>query len=102
MLNRIRKRMTYRNEPVRRFAALNTRTVAGLTGLIAIGAAALGVVMRLNRRTPNVELLPVNGVEPESAQDLTRDELYEMARERDIHGRSSMNKAELKDALDVV
>ncbi|GGL82538.1 hypothetical protein GCM10010840_20330 [Deinococcus aerolatus] len=31
--------------------------------------------------------------------DLTRDELYNRARERDIKGRSRMSKAELVDAL---
>ncbi|MFB7508274.1 plasmid stabilization protein [Streptomyces broussonetiae] len=33
------------------------------------------------------------------AEGPTRDQLYEEARKRDIHGRSSMNKEELKNAL---
>ncbi|SDC90356.1 hypothetical protein [Streptomyces prasinopilosus] len=34
------------------------------------------------------------------AEGPTRDQLYEEARKRDIHGRSSMTKKQLKDALD--
>lgn len=34
-----------------------------------------------------------------SYETLTRDELYDIARERDIHGRSSMRKAELLEAV---
>ncbi len=34
-----------------------------------------------------------------SLDTLTRDELYELARERDIPGRSRMKKDELRDAL---
>jgi hypothetical protein len=100
MLDMISKRIAYRNAPLHRFG-FNTRTVAGITGLVAIGAAALAVLKRLNGGTADVGLLSVNGPGPDTPQDPTRDELYEMARERDIHGRSSMNKAELKDALDV-
>lgn len=32
-------------------------------------------------------------------EEMTKDELYEMAQEREIEGRSSMNKDELIDAL---
>ena len=35
----------------------------------------------------------------DSLDDLTKEELYDMATERDIEGRSSMTKAELHDAL---
>ncbi|MGW1535709.1 hypothetical protein [Streptomyces aureus] len=34
------------------------------------------------------------------AQGPTKDQLYEEARKRDIHGRSSMSKQQLKNALD--
>jgi len=40
---------------------------------------------------------PDGGSDP--LDDATRDELYEMAKEADIHGRSSMNKRELADAI---
>jgi hemerythrin superfamily protein len=49
---------------------------------------------------------PVTTVPPEAsavpdepAEDATRDELYEMAKRADIHGRSTMTKQELAEAL---
>ena len=41
----------------------------------------------------------VRGRATTDLDDKTRDELYEMAKEADIQGRSSMKKAELKEAL---
>ncbi len=42
---------------------------------------------------------PPRITDPEALADMTVDELYEMAREIDLEGRSSMRKAELVDAL---
>lgn len=39
----------------------------------------------------------VTGTNP--GPDYTKDELYQMAREADLHGRSRMNKSQLVDAL---
>ncbi|MDP9023132.1 MAG: Rho termination factor N-terminal domain-containing protein [Actinomycetota bacterium] len=39
----------------------------------------------------------VTGTNP--GPDYTKEELYKMAREADIHGRSRMNKSQLVDAL---
>lgn len=102
MFDRLSKRIAYRNAPIRRFAALHTRTVAGIAGAVAIGSATLAVFRRLRNGKPEVELMSVDG--PDTARNgenggPTRDELYEMARQRDIPGRSSMTKAELIDAL---
>lgn len=49
-------------------------------------------------RTPNTRTQGTGN--PNAAlADLTRDELYNRAREKDIKGRSKMSKAELVDAL---
>ena len=42
---------------------------------------------------------PPSTDEPTSLGDLTRDELYHLAQERDIEGRSAMSKDELIEAL---
>lgn len=100
MLDTVRKRIAYRNAPIRRFAALHTRTVAGIAGAVAIGSAALAVFRRVRRDGPRVELLSVDGPQNAPNHEPTRDELYRMARQRDIPGRSNMTKAELIEALD--
>jgi hypothetical protein len=40
-----------------------------------------------------------NGADADDIDDLTKEELYQRAQERDIPGRSQMNKEELKEAL---
>jgi hypothetical protein len=101
MLDTIRKRIAWRNAPVRRFAALHTRAVAGIAAAFAfvIGSAALAIARRVRRNgEPRVALLSVDGPNGLNNEP-TRDELYEMARQRDIPGRSTMTKAELVEAL---
>jgi hypothetical protein len=99
MLDTVRKRIAYRNAPIRRFAALHTRTVAVVAGAVAIGSAALAVFRRIRRDVPRIELLSVDGPDRSTNHEPTRDELYEVARQRDIPGRSNMTKAELVEAL---
>ena len=67
-----------------------------LIALAVLSAAlAAAVAILLRARAERVE-----GVVSERPLDtLTRDELYELARERDIHGRSKMKKDELVAAL---
>ena len=67
-----------------------------LIALAALAAAlAAGVTIVLRARAARGE-----GVVSERALDtMTRDELYELARDRDLPGRSKMKKAELLDAL---
>lgn len=43
--------------------------------------------------------LPADGDDGDGLEDLTREELYELAQERDVAGRSAMSKDELVDAL---
>ncbi|AIZ46027.1 RelE/ParE family protein [Deinococcus radiopugnans] len=50
-------------------------------------------------RTPN-KRTQGTGNPGAALSDLTRDELYNRAREKDIKGRSKMSKAELVEALD--
>ena len=50
-------------------------------------------------RTPRKAGAGSGSAEGESLGSLTKDELYEIARDRDIHGRSGMNKAELIEAI---
>jgi hypothetical protein len=68
---------------------------------LAVCAAFAAAVAILRRGRPQpAEERPVEGVVSERSRDaLTRDELYELARERDIPGRSRMKKDELRDAL---
>lgn len=89
MLSRIRKQVAHRNNPVRRFATLHPFRVAGIAGGVLAGAVL--TVVGIRRRNHTRESM--NG-EP------TWNELYEQARQRDIPGRSSMTKEELKQALE--
>lgn len=67
--------------------------------VLAVLAAFIAAVAIL-RRGQAERSAPAEGVVSETSLDtLTRDELYELARERDIHGRSRMKKHELRDAL---
>ena len=61
-------------------------------------ALAVAVAIALLRRgQPEI---PTATVSPDSSLDgLTRDELYQLAQERNIPGRSKMKKDELRDAL---
>ncbi len=65
---------------------LSDDEVAG-SRLLGLGSDAV-VVASVHRSTSSGDL-----------SSLTRDELYEMARDRDIEGRSSMDKAQLRKAL---
>jgi hypothetical protein len=70
-------------------------------GASAVFAAAVAILRRGRPERPEPERpAPTEGVVSERSLDtLTRDELYELARERDIAGRSRMKKDELRDAL---
>jgi Rho termination factor-like protein len=58
-------------------------------GAVAAAGGALAAALRFFRRSKRTSAL----------EDLTKDELYERAREADIEGRSEMTKEELIDAL---
>lgn len=61
-------------------------------------AAAVALVKRFRGQAADQ---PAEGVVSARALDtMTRDELYELARERDIQGRSKMKKDELLAALE--
>jgi hypothetical protein len=63
-------------------------------------AAAFLVVLRRRETAPTEAPAVREGVVSERPLDtLTRDELYELAKELDIPGRSKMKKLELKDAV---
>ena len=65
---------------------------------LAVCAAFAAAVAILRRGQPPAQA--GEGVVSERSLDtLTRDELYELARARDIPGRSRMKKGELRDAL---
>jgi len=67
-----------------------------LLALLAVAAAfaAAVLILRRGRRTA-----PERVVSERPLDTLTRDELYDLAREHDIPGRSKMKKAELLEAL---
>lgn len=70
-----------------------------LIALAAVGFVAAAVMIVLQRRGPT-QAPPVEGIVSERPLDtMTRDELYELARERGIPGRSRMKKDELRAAL---
>jgi len=95
MPDRILKRIIHRNSPIRRLVSRHPVRVAGLAGAVVMTGAVLAMSRRRRSTMPEVEPLSVDGPgEP------TRRELYEMARERNIPGRSSMTRAELKEALE--
>ena len=67
--------------------------------LAAAGFVAAAVMIVLQRRDA-APSPPVEGIASERPLDsMTRDELYELAREQDIPGRSRMKKDELRAAL---
>ena len=75
------------------------RKAAVLALAVCAAFAAAVAILRRGRPQP-VEEGPREGVVSERSLDtLTRDELYDLARERDIPGRSRMKKDELRDAL---
>ena len=66
-----------------------------LVGIAALAALLVCAVAVLRRRAD-----PDEGAAPErSLEGMTRDELYELARELDIPGRSRMKKTDLRAAL---
>ena len=74
-----------------------------LVALALLGGAFLAAVAVLRRGRPAPVQVPLSseGVVSERPLDtMTRDELYELARERDIPGRSRMKKDELRAALE--
>ena len=67
-----------------------------LIALAVLGSAlTAGVIILLRARSAHPERV----VSERPLDTMTRDELYELARERDIPGRSRMKKDELRDAL---
>ncbi len=65
-----------------------------------IGLAVLAAVIAALVAMRRLRTAPDQGIAPDNPLDtMTRDELYELARERDIPGRSKMNKTELRAAL---
>ncbi len=74
-----------------------------LAGFAAVLAAAVAILLRARgERTEEAvsEGTVSEGIVSERPlETMTRDELYELARERDVPGRSRMNKAELQAAL---
>jgi hypothetical protein len=74
---------------------------AFLIGLAALAAIAAGLVALRRRRPEPVERPEAveRVVSERPLETMTRDELYELARERDIPGRSKMKKDELVAAL---
>ena len=64
---------------------------------LAVLGAVIAAVIALRRRRADA---PDEGIVSERPLDtMTRDELYELARELDIPGRSKMKKTELRAAL---
>ena len=74
---------------------------AFLVGLAALAAIAAALIAAQRRRPEPVERTePVERVVSERPLDtMTRDELYELARELDIPGRSRMKKTDLRAAV---
>jgi hypothetical protein len=66
-----------------------------------IGLAIFGAVVAAFIATRRLRAAPDEGIASERPlETMTRDELYELARARNIPGRSRMKKAELVAALD--
>jgi hypothetical protein len=100
MLNRIAARIIRRRLLRQLVASRSAMAVAGVAGAVAATGATIAALRRFrNRPARRVELLSTNGPSTAALEELTRDELYDMARQRDIRGRSSMSKSELKEAL---
>ena len=83
---------------------MNPRLIAA--HLVAVGAVLVAVLaVRSRRDRRGLEAAPdaAEGVVSTIDLDaLTRDELYERARDLDLPGRSKMNKAELHAALSLL
>ena len=70
------------------------------TVFVVLTALAVAVAIALLRRgQPGFPAASVSPDSEPSLDGLTRDELYGLAQERDIPGRSKMKKDELRDAL---
>ena len=65
-----------------------------LAAFVAAFATGVAILVRARRAST-----PERVVSERPLETMTRDELYELARERDIPGRSRMKKAELRAAL---
>jgi hypothetical protein len=61
--------------------------------------ALLAAIALLRRSGPSEPPVREGVVAAQPLDAMSRDELYELARERDIPGRSRMKKDELRDAL---
>jgi len=71
-----------------------------LISLAVLGAVIAAVAILLRARAERVERVVSERLVSERPLDtMTRDELYELARELDIPGRSRMKKTELRTAL---
>jgi len=66
----------------------------GLAAFAAVAATLLLVLRRSEPPGPSEAVAPVRSLE-----SMTRDELYELARQLDIPGRSRMKKPDLRAAL---
>ena len=66
---------------------------------MALAALAVTAAAVLALRRPDPDAAPEGVMTGDGFETMTRDELYEVARERGIPGRSRMKKAELRDAL---
>ena len=64
-----------------------------------VAAFATGVAILVRARRGRVVSAPERVVAERPLETMTRDELYELARERDLPGRSRMKKTELRAAL---
>ena len=65
-----------------------------LAAFVAAFATGVAILVRARRAST-----PERVVSERPLETMTRDELYELARERDIPGRSRMKKTELRAAL---
>ncbi|MDG5818519.1 Rho termination factor N-terminal domain-containing protein [Natronococcus sp. A-GB7] len=62
----------------------------------------IGYKLRDNDRSDNLSIIvpPESEEEPIDPEEVTRDEVYEMAKDLDIDGRSDMSKQELVEAVE--
>ena len=69
-----------------------------LLGVLALAAAFAAAVVVLRRGRPS-PAAPEGVVSERVLETMTRDELYELAKEYEIPGRSKMKKPDLLDAV---